>query len=124
MTIDRPKLTPSPSHPITVEPTGQRVVVRAGETIIAQSDRALTLAEASYPPVQYIPLEDVEAGVLQRTDHETYCPFKGEASYYSVAVREGELENVVWTYEQPYEAVSEIAGHVAFYPNRVQISVG
>lgn len=118
-----PKL-PGPEHPITVVPTDQPVVVRAGEKVIAQTHRALTLAEADYPTVQYVPLADVDEAVLSPTDHSTYCPYKGDASYYNVSTPEGELENVVWTYEQPYDAVAEIAGHVAFYTNQVEVSVG
>jgi uncharacterized protein (DUF427 family) len=114
MTILKPKLTPGPRHPITISATDRHVVVHAGKKIIAESDRALTLAEANYAPVQYIPLEDVDAASLRASDHQTYCPFKGDASYYSVVTPDGDLEDVVWTYEQPYEAVQEIAGHVAF----------
>jgi uncharacterized protein (DUF427 family) len=119
----RTRLEPGPEHPITIAPTGQHVIVQAGGHVIAQTDRALTLQEANYPAVQYIPLDDVDAAVLRHTDHETYCPFKGEASYYTVTTPAGELENVIWTYEQPYDAVSEIAGHVAFYTDRVDLTV-
>jgi uncharacterized protein (DUF427 family) len=115
---------PGPDHPITVEPTGERVVVRAGGQVIAESDSALTLQEASYPAVQYVPLADVDPGALRATDHATYCPYKGEASYYSIVTQDGALENAVWTYEEPYESVGEIAGHVAFYTDRVDVSVG
>jgi uncharacterized protein (DUF427 family) len=119
----RTRLEPGPDHPITIAPTGRHVVVRAGDQVIAETDRALTLEEASYGPVQYMPLADVDAAVLRPTDHETYCPYKGEASYYTVTTPGGELENVIWTYTEPYEAVSEIAGHVAFYTDRVALSV-
>ena len=111
---------PGPDHPITIAPTGERVVVRAGGEVIAETDDALTLQEAGYAPVQYIPLTDVDASVLRRSDHQTYCPYKGDASYYTVVTPDGELENVVWTYEEPYDAVREIAGRVAFYANRVE----
>jgi uncharacterized protein (DUF427 family) len=96
---------------------------RAGDQVIAETDRALTLEEANYGPVQYVPLEDLDPAVLRSTDHETYCPYKGEASYYTVATPTGELENVIWTYAEPYDAVSEIAGHAAFYTDRVELSV-
>jgi uncharacterized protein (DUF427 family) len=119
----RTRLEPGPVHPITIAPTGRHVVVRAGGRVIAETDRALSLAESNYGPVQYIPLEDVDAAVLRPTDRQTYCPYKGDASYYTVTTPDGELENVIWTYEQPYDAVSEIAGHVAFYANRVELSV-
>ena len=116
--------TPGPDHPITIEPTGERVVVRAGDRVVAETERALTLQEAAYNPVQYVPLEDVDQTVLRRTDHHTYCPFKGDASYYTVVTPGGEIENVVWTYEEPYDAMRPIAGHVAFYANRIDVSVG
>jgi uncharacterized protein (DUF427 family) len=119
----RTRLEPGPGHPITIAPTGGHVVVRAGEHVIAETDNALTLDEANYSPVQYLPLADVDAAVLRPTDHQTYCPYKGDASYYTVATPAGELENVIWTYEEPYDAVSEIAGHVAFYADRVEVSV-
>ncbi|RSD23575.1 DUF427 domain-containing protein [Amycolatopsis eburnea] len=112
-------LVPGPDHPITVEPTQARVVVKAGGRVIADSRNAFTLQESTYPPVQYIPLADVDASVLERTDHETYCPYKGEASYYSLNAGEVKGENAVWTYEKPYDPVAPIKDHVAFYPNVV-----
>ena len=110
-------LQPGPDHPITVEPTKARVVVKAGGRVVADSRNAFTLQESTYPAVQYIPLADVDAGVLERTDHETYCPYKGDASYYSLNVGDVKAENAVWTYEKPYDAVAPIKDHVAFYPN-------
>ena len=118
------RLIPGPDHPITVAPTGKHVVVKAGGEVIAETDSALTLRESNYPPVQYLPLQDVDADVISPTDHETYCPYKGDASYYRLSIADGELENVIWTYEQPYDAVADIKDHVAFYPNKVEISVG
>jgi uncharacterized protein (DUF427 family) len=116
---------PDATHPITVKPTGSRVTVRVGGVTVAESDSALSLAEASYPVVQYIPLADVDQELLSRTDSQTYCPFKGEASYYSLQTPDGATEtDLIWTYENPYDAVAEIAGHVAFYPNRAEITVG
>ncbi|SEC04011.1 Uncharacterized conserved protein, DUF427 family [Amycolatopsis tolypomycina] len=112
-------LQPGPDHPITVEPTKARVVVKAGGRVIADSRNAFTLQESTYPAVQYIPLADVDAAVLERTDHETYCPYKGEASYYSLDAGEVRAENAVWTYEKPYDAVAPIKDHVAFYPDVV-----
>ncbi|MEU4252636.1 DUF427 domain-containing protein [Amycolatopsis sp. NPDC026612] len=112
-------LQPGPDHPITVEPTKARVVVKAGGRVIADSRNALTLQESTYPAVQYIPLADVDSSVLERTDHETYCPYKGEAGYYSLDAGEVQGENAVWTYEKPYDAVAPIKDHVAFYPNVV-----
>ena len=112
-------LQPGPDHPITVEPTKARVVVKAGGRVVADSRNAFTLQESTYPAVQYIPLADVDAGVLERTGHETYCPYKGEASYYSLNVGDVKAENAIWTYEKPYDAVAPIKDHVAFYPNVV-----
>jgi uncharacterized protein (DUF427 family) len=112
-------LVPGPDHPITVEPTKARVVVKAGGRVVADSRNAFTLQEASYPAVQYIPRADVDFGVLERTDHETYCPYKGESSYYSLNAGDVKGENAVWTYEKPYDAVAAIKDHVAFYPNVV-----
>ncbi len=119
----KPQLIPDASHPITVEPTGRRVVVTLGERIVADTTEALTLTEASYPGIQYVPLGDVDAALLERSEHTTYCPYKGDAGYYSL-VADGETHSdSVWTYEQPYDAVAEIAGHVAFYPNVVDVRV-
>jgi uncharacterized protein (DUF427 family) len=98
--------------------------VRIGGVTVASTDRALSLAEASYPVVQYIPLEDVDQDLLQRTATQSYCPYKGDASYYSVTTAGGATEaDIIWTYEEPYDAVKEIAGHVAFYANRVKVSI-
>jgi len=116
---------PDATHPITVKPTGSHVIVRVGGVTVAESDNALSLAEASYPVVQYIPLTDVDRNLLSRTDSHTYCPYKGEASYYTLQTPDGQTEtDLIWTYEQPYDAVSEIAGHVAFYANRAEVTVG
>ncbi|MBM9503313.1 DUF427 domain-containing protein [Actinacidiphila acididurans] len=121
--MTRPVKTPGPDHPITVQPTAARVVVKAGGKVIADSTRALTLQESDYPAVQYIPLEDVAPEALRPTDSETYCPYKGEASYYSLVTADGEVTDAVWTYVKPYDAVSEIAGHVAFYPQHVEMAL-
>jgi len=117
-------LIPTEDHPITIAPTGSRVVVRVGGTVIADSSHALTLQESSYPPVQYIPLADVDPAVLRPSDTATYCPYKGEASYYSVQPAGGdEVEDAIWTYRDPYAAVAPIAGHVAFFPDRAEVTV-
>lgn len=110
-------LVPDEGHPITITPTSGRVVVTLGDRTVADTTSALTLQEASYPPVQYVPLADVDAGLLERTDHATYCPYKGDAGYYSLVVDGNTHANAVWAYERPYDAVAEIAGHVAFYPD-------
>ncbi|ACD17229.1 DUF427 domain-containing protein [Paraburkholderia phytofirmans] len=110
---------PGPDHPITVEPSNARVVVSVGGKVIADTLKALVLREASYPPVYYIPRNDVEMTLLERTDHATYCPYKGDCAYYSIPSGGEKTVNAVWTYESPYAAVKEIAQHLAFYPNRV-----
>lgn len=115
---------PGPDHPITVEPTGKRVVARVGGRVIADTRDALTLTEGSYPPVQYVPLGDVDPDVLEESATGTYCPYKGEAGYYTLVPAQGtRLLDAVWTYRQPYDAVVEIAGRLAFYPDRVEIAV-
>lgn len=110
---------PTADHPITITPTRGRVQVKVGGRVIADSTRAMTLQEASYPPVQYIPREDAQMALLQPTAHRTQCPYKGEASYFSVKAGESSAENAVWSYADPHPAVKEIAGHLAFYPDRV-----
>jgi uncharacterized protein (DUF427 family) len=122
--MERKRLIPGPDHPITVEPADVRVVVTAGDTVVADSAKALVLREASYPPAYYLPMADVDEAVLRPSQTQTYCPYKGDASYYSVAGPDGEITDAVWTYATPYEAVAEIAGHVAFYPDRVSITAG
>ncbi|HTQ17211.1 DUF427 domain-containing protein [Mycobacterium sp.] len=115
---------PSAGHPITIEPTEGRVQVRVNGELIADTAAALELREATLPVVQYIPFSDVVQDRLTRTDTSTHCPFKGYASYYSVTTSAGDtVDDVIWTYEEPYPAVAAIAGHVAFYPNKAEISV-
>jgi uncharacterized protein (DUF427 family) len=122
MTNPEPKI-PGPDHPITIEDTGLRVLARVGAVVVADTTRALTLREADYPPVQYIPLEDVDPSLLAASETHTYCPYKGDASYYSIALPEdGPLTDAVWTYREPYPAVAPIADHVAFYTDRVQVT--
>lgn len=110
---------PGPDHPITITPNARRVVVTLGGHVIADSRKVLTLREASYPAVSYIPREDLDMSLVQRTDHKSYCPYKGEASYYSIPSGGKRSENAIWSYEAPYDSVSQIKGHVAFYPDRV-----
>ena len=110
---------PGPDHPISIQHNRARVVVSVAGHVVADSRNALTLREATYPPVQYIPREDVDLSQLKRTDHVTYCPYKGDCSYYSVPAGGKKSVNAVWTYEDPYPAVAQIREHVAFYPDRV-----
>ncbi|VVD77799.1 DUF427 domain-containing protein [Pandoraea commovens] len=111
---------PSPDHPITITRSASRVVVQAGGRVIADTREALALKESTYAVVHYIPRKDVDMSALTRTSHSTFCPYKGEASYFSINVPGGGAENAVWTYESPYPAVSAIASHLAFYPDRVE----
>ena len=115
--------TPGPDHPITVTSSSDHVVVRSGEATIADSRATLLLQEADYPAVRYIPIADVDRSQLASSELTSYCPYKGEASYYSVAPDKERGTDAVWFYEDPYPAVAEIKGHVAFYPDRVEFSV-
>jgi uncharacterized protein (DUF427 family) len=123
-TLNKPVKIPGPDHPITVEPNSARVVVSLGGQVIADTKNALTLKEASYPAVHYIPRADVNMALLSRTDHASYCPYKGDASYFSIPSGGDRSVNAVWTYEAPYDAVASIKDHVAFYPDRVDSIVG
>jgi uncharacterized protein (DUF427 family) len=117
----RERRIPGPDHPITIEHHAERIVVRVAGEVVADTKNALTLREANYPPVHYIPRSDVMMSMLERADHATYCPYKGECSYYSIPIGGERSVNAVWTYEKPYDAVAEIAEYVAFYPNRVDL---
>jgi uncharacterized protein (DUF427 family) len=117
MTDPRQKI-PGNDHPITIEPQNARVVVRAGNQVIADSRHALSLREASYPPVLYIPRADVDLTLLKRIDRSTHCPYKGDASYFSMPTAGALGANIAWSYERPYDEVAAIAGHIAFYPDR------
>lgn len=115
----KPIKIPGPDHPITVEHNPSHIVVKLGGRVIADTHDALTLREASYPPVQYIPRKDVNMSLLERTDHESHCPYKGDASYYSIPGGGERSKNAIWTYETPNPAVANIKGYMAFYPDRV-----
>jgi len=110
---------PNPEHPITIEAEGTHVVVSVAGRVIADTRSALTLREAAYPAVFYIPRSDVDLSLLERTDHTTYCPYKGDCAYYSIPVGGARSVNAVWTYEQPFASMAEIKDHLAFYPDRV-----
>ena len=111
---------PGPDHPISIQRNPARVVIYVAGRVVADTSNALTLREAAYPPVQYIPTEDVDFSQLERTDHVTYCPYKGDCNYYSVSAGGKKSVNAVWSYDNPFPAVSQIkGGHVAFYPERV-----
>jgi len=112
---------PGPDHPITIQPTEKRVRVSAGGVVIAETSRALTLKEGSYPAVQYIPRQDAKQELLERSNRSTHCPYKGDASYFSIKAGGATLDNAVWSYEEPFPAMSEIKDYLAFYPDKVTI---
>ncbi|HEX2905115.1 MAG TPA: GNAT family N-acetyltransferase [Jatrophihabitans sp.] len=118
-TSSRPVREPGPDHPISVTPAAEHIVVTVAGQRIADSTSALRLQEADYPAVYYIPRSDVAVDQLERTEHTTYCPYKGDASYFSIPAGGAKSVNAIWTYEQPHQAVAEIKDHVAFYPDRV-----
>src|SRR6266404_7857522 len=117
--LAKPIKIPGPDHPIAIERNPNRVVVRVAGRVVADTSEALTLREASYPAVQYVPRKDVNMMLLERTEHATYCPYKGDCAYFSIPLGGDRSTNAVWTYEAPYEAVSPIRDHLAFYPDRV-----
>jgi uncharacterized protein (DUF427 family) len=110
---------PGPDHPITITPSNKRVRVTFGGQVIADTTKALSLKEASYTAVLYIPRADAKMDLLKKTEHATHCPYKGDASYFSIQAGGKAAENAVWSYEQPFPAMAEIKDHLAFYPNRV-----
>ncbi len=112
---------PGPDHPITITANPRRVRVSAGGVVIAETADALTLKEANYPAVQYVPREDANMKLLKRTERVTHCPYKGDANYFSIEADGKTVENAIWTYENPFPAVAEISGRLAFYPDKVKI---
>jgi uncharacterized protein (DUF427 family) len=116
---DRAVKIPGPDHPISISPDSKRVRVIWRGKVLADSSRALALAETTYPIVHYIPRADVDMSLLRKTAHSTYCSYKGEASYFSLVTEGAEAENAVWSYEAPFPAVAEIGEYLAFYPNKV-----
>ena len=113
------RLEPHPGHPITVTPAAGRLRVIRNGKVVAETSRALDLKEASYPVVHYIPREDADMAFFERTARTTHCPFKGDANYFTLTDGSASADNAVWTYETPFPAVSAIAGHLAFYPDKV-----
>jgi uncharacterized protein (DUF427 family) len=118
-TADRPVKVPGPDHPITIEGSPARITVSVAGRVIADTRDALILREAAYPPVHYIPRQDVDMTLLVRTDHATYCPYKGDCAYFSIPAGGVRSVNAAWSYEAPFAAVSAIKDHLAFYPDRV-----
>ena len=116
---DKPVKSPGPDHPITITPVTGRVVVKAGGRTVVDTTEALSLQEASYPAVLYVPRQHADTSLLTRTDNVTYCPYKGDCSYYSIPIGGGRSVNAVWSYEAPYDSMAAIKDYLAFYPNRV-----
>ena len=112
---------PGQAHAITIERNPHRVTVTFHGTVIADTRRALVLKEGRLPPVTYVPREDVQMSYLQRTDHSTHCPFKGNASYFSVRVDGKTADNAVWTYEAPLDAVARIKDCLSFYGEKLDV---
>jgi uncharacterized protein (DUF427 family) len=110
---------PGPDHPITISPAEGVVRVSLAGRIVAESTRGLWLEEKGHPPVYYLPRNDADMSLLVRSEHYTYCPYKGDCSYYSISIGGEKSEDAVWTYETPYEAVASIKEYLAFYPSRV-----
>ena len=115
----KPIKEPGPDHPISIGHNPNRVLISVAGRVIVDTREALTLREASYPAVQYIPRKDVDMTLLKRTNHATYCPYKGDCAYFSIPSGGERSTNAVWTYEEPYAAVARIKDHLAFYPDRV-----
>jgi uncharacterized protein (DUF427 family) len=118
-TATKPVKIPGPDHPIAIEHNPARIIVSVAGQVVADTREALTLREATYPGVQYIPRKDVDMTLLARTDHSSYCPYKGDCSYFSIPLGGERAVNAVWSYEAPYAAVDAIKDHLAFYPSRV-----
>jgi uncharacterized protein (DUF427 family) len=118
-TAAKPIKIPGPDHPITIERNSRRIVVSVAGRVVADTREALTLREAAYPAVHYIPRKDVDMGLLNPTDRATYCPYKGDCSYFSIPLGGERSVNAVWSYEAPYAAVTPIKDYLAFYPDRV-----
>jgi uncharacterized protein (DUF427 family) len=114
---------PSAEHPISISPLNTRLIIKFKDVVVAQSDTALTLEEAKYPAVFYVPRSDIYPEHFLRTEHSTYCPYKGAASYFSLLALGETSENAVWSYEDPYPAMAQIKDHVAFYADRVTVEL-
>jgi uncharacterized protein (DUF427 family) len=112
---------PGPDHPITIAANPKRIRVSLDGVVVADSTNALTLKEANYPAVNYVPRKDANMELLARTERVTHCPYKGDANYFSIVADGKRVDNAIWTYETPFPAMMEISGHLAFYPDKVKI---
>lgn len=111
---------PGHAHAITIEKNPNRIKVTFNGTVVADTEQALVLKEGPLPPVNYIPREDVQMSYLQQSNHSTHCPFKGDASYFTLSVNDKIADNAVWTYESPIETVAQIKDYVVFYPEKME----
>ena len=109
-----------PDYRVNLEAISERIRVTIDGETIADSSRAVTVLETEHDPVVYFPREDVRFDLLEATDHTTFCPFKGDASYWTVRVSDRVEDNVVWGYEDPFQEVADLKGYVSFYPDRVE----
>jgi uncharacterized protein (DUF427 family) len=109
-----------PDHRVDIEPSSKRIRIKLGGEVVADSDRTLTVLETNHEPVAYFPRQDVRFDLLEPTSHQTFCPFKGDASYWSIRVGNDVRENAVWSYEDPFPQVERLKDYVAFYPDRVE----
>jgi uncharacterized protein (DUF427 family) len=119
---EREHKIPGPDHPITIEVARERFTVKANGNLVADSTATLTLKEAGYPPVQYFPMADVDESSLRSSATSSYCPYKGDATYYSIVGPDSEIKDAIWTYVDPYPEMKAIGGYLAFYPDRVEIT--
>lgn len=129
MSNPAPGFAQNPDYRVDLVPESRRVTVVFAGVTIADSERALRVEETGHAPVHYLPQSDLRMDLLHPSDHHTRCPYKGEASYWTIAVPEGgsvrRSENAVWAYPAPYDEVQELAGHYAFYGSRVdKITLG
>ena len=114
-----------PEHRVDLHPESRRVRVTYAGTVIGDTTSALRVEETGHGPVMYIPAKDMRLDLMTKTEHSTYCPFKGKASYWTINVGDQASENAIWGYETPYDETAELAGHYAFYGNRVDgIEIG
>lgn len=113
---------PGSDHPIEIAPNPNRIKISLAGRVVADTRRALTLREAGYAPVEYIPRADVDMALLKRSEHATYCPYKGDCTYFDIPLAAAPGKNAVWTYENPYDAVRSIKDYLAFYPDRVEVT--
>ena len=112
---------PGPDHPITISANPRRLRITAGGVVIAETTQALSLKEASYPAVSYVPRKDANMELLKRSERVTHCPYKGDANYFSIVADGKTIADAIWTYETPFPAMEQISGHLAFYPDKVKI---